>query len=542
MTLNVFHFVGISEKNIPLGVPRLKELINNAKETKNPSLTIFLKKSIRYGSLENYIQIGENINNLVSQFILKNKNIREELIYNLDSLSKCHVSEIITNCTLMKNTISKIESTIQHEDDCATKILEENIVSINNNLSQLISNENEKFVTKFAKSIKEKYFKDIIDIEEIIYDPDIQTTVIQEDQHMVYSFNQIPECLEKREGIEWTQYLIRFELMKDKMIELEITIQDVVNSLRQIWDKTLYIEYTSEYSDKCILRIRAIIEKKTKPVPGEDYYLMLELLKYMKNNVIVAGIEGIRKTFPKKVTAYDGRKEFIIETEGTNLRDILANFYVDGERTFSNDINEINDVLGIEAATSSIIREITQVLKFYDIYVDYRHPCLLANLMCNRDKIMGMTRHGLNKAESGPLIKASFEETSEVLLEGARFFQEDKLKGVSPAIMVGMIPPIGTGKFTLFLDTNKLDNTMDISPELIPQNIPIIHPLKENVFEKTSARVNDMLSSLRMKYEMDDLDIYMSMENSPKRMHLEKPITQFNYSIKENTDWMSDFI
>ena len=47
MTLNTFHLAGVSDKNVTLGVPRLKEIINVAKNIKTPSLTIFLKKEFR---------------------------------------------------------------------------------------------------------------------------------------------------------------------------------------------------------------------------------------------------------------------------------------------------------------------------------------------------------------------------------------------------------------------------------------------------------------------------------------------------------------
>ncbi len=43
MTLNTFHFAGVSAKNVTLGVPRLKEIINVSKRPKTPSLTIFLR-------------------------------------------------------------------------------------------------------------------------------------------------------------------------------------------------------------------------------------------------------------------------------------------------------------------------------------------------------------------------------------------------------------------------------------------------------------------------------------------------------------------
>ena len=42
MTLNTFHFAGVSAKNVTLGVPRLTEIINISKNIKTPSLTVFL--------------------------------------------------------------------------------------------------------------------------------------------------------------------------------------------------------------------------------------------------------------------------------------------------------------------------------------------------------------------------------------------------------------------------------------------------------------------------------------------------------------------
>ena len=42
MTLNTFHLAGVSAKNVTLGVPRLVEIINLAKNIKTPSLSVYL--------------------------------------------------------------------------------------------------------------------------------------------------------------------------------------------------------------------------------------------------------------------------------------------------------------------------------------------------------------------------------------------------------------------------------------------------------------------------------------------------------------------
>ena len=42
MTLNTFHYAGVSAKNVTLGVPRLKEIINVSRKPKTPSLSVYL--------------------------------------------------------------------------------------------------------------------------------------------------------------------------------------------------------------------------------------------------------------------------------------------------------------------------------------------------------------------------------------------------------------------------------------------------------------------------------------------------------------------
>jgi DNA-directed RNA polymerase II subunit RPB1 len=46
MTLNTFHSAGIGTKNVTLGVPRIKEILNVSSNIKTPSLTIYLKSDV----------------------------------------------------------------------------------------------------------------------------------------------------------------------------------------------------------------------------------------------------------------------------------------------------------------------------------------------------------------------------------------------------------------------------------------------------------------------------------------------------------------
>lgn len=74
----------------------------------------------------------------------------------------------------------------------------------------------------------------------------------------------------------------------------------------------------------------------------------------------------------------------------------------------------------------------------YGIYVNYRHMSTLVDVMTQRGKLTSITRHGINRVDSsGPLRKCSFEETVEILLEGAMYSEKDPLAGISENIILG---------------------------------------------------------------------------------------------------------
>ena len=111
---------------------------------------------------------------------------------------------------------------------------------------------------------------------------------------------------------------------------------------------------------------------------------------------------------------------------------------VDPTKTISNDNVEVLSVLGVEAGRQSLINELRFVFSSYGIYVNYRHISTLVDVMTQRGKLTSITRHGINRLDSsGPLRKCSFEETVEILLEGAMFAEKDLLSGISENIIMG---------------------------------------------------------------------------------------------------------
>ena len=95
----------------------------------------------------------------------------------------------------------------------------------------------------------------------------------------------------------------------------------------------------------------------------------------------------------------------------------------------------------------------------YGIYVNYRHMSVLVDVMSNRGKLTSITRHGINRVDtSGPLRKCSFEETTEILLEGAMFSEVDKLSGITENVIVGQLGPFGSGSFSVSVDPAVIEN------------------------------------------------------------------------------------
>lgn len=119
------------------------------------------------------------------------------------------------------------------------------------------------------------------------------------------------------------------------------------------------------------------------------------------------------------------------------MKKIIGIENVDHARTVSNDIIETLTVLGVEAARLSLIAEIRFVLGSYDIYVNYRHLSTLCDIMTNRGILTSITRHGINRVDSGALRKCSFEETVEILLEASQHAEVDHLTGITENIIFG---------------------------------------------------------------------------------------------------------
>ncbi len=177
---------------------------------------------------------------------------------------------------------------------------------------------------------------------------------------------------------------------------------------------------------------------------GEMSYKRLQQLLEATRNLKIKGIEGIHRAILKREAA-----GYVVYTEGSNLARVLQIDSIDKTRTTTNNVLEINDVLGIEAARSAIIREAHRTLSEQGLIVDIRHIMLVADMMTSDGEVKAIGRHGISGRKSSVLARAAFEITTNHLLRAGIMGEEDHLGGVAENIIVGQPVTLGTGAINL---------------------------------------------------------------------------------------------
>lgn len=163
-------------------------------------------------------------------------------------------------------------------------------------------------------------------------------------------------------------------------------------------------------------------------------------LKEKIKGIHISGIKDVYQVLPVR-----RGEEFIIITAGSNLKAAFDNEYVDASRTTTNNVCEVADVLGIEAARQSIIDEVLKVIENQGLNIDKRHVMLVAEMMCNSGNIKGITRYGVVSQKASVLAKASFETPIKHVISAALVGEEDKLNSVVENVMLNQAVPVGTG-------------------------------------------------------------------------------------------------
>ena len=405
MTLNTFHFAGVSSKsNVTRGVPRLKELLHISKSIKSPSTTIYLNDDIKYDK------------------------------------------------TKAKSILNKLELTL---------------------------------------------LKDLIKSIKIYYDPDDRDSTIEDDSEFlkIYKiFEEMDPCLS--DDSNKSKWVIRFEFDKQDMINKDITMEQIYHKINLAYGNDITCIYSDDNSDKLVFRIRIIKFKKNDSSTINDINILKNISQNIREKIVVKGINNIsnvsmyknKNNYEVVGNNYRKRDEWVLSTSGLNILEIMSYPNIDQTRTHSNDIYEMYETFGIEVARAILLNEIKEVIEASGNYVNYRHLSLLCDIMTTRGTLMSIDRFGINKGNIGPLAKCSFEETTDQLFKASIFGEMDGLKGVSANIMMGQVPPCGTGDSEIILDES------------------VIH----DIYPKDEIELDDMDEWVKQDYCEENIGIHIN--------------------------------
>jgi len=173
---------------------------------------------------------------------------------------------------------------------------------------------------------------------------------------------------------------------------------------------------------------------------SKENFKTIYKIKEKIKEVILTGIKGISQVLVVKRS-----KDYVILTAGSNLKEIMDFKGVDADKVTTNDIHEVSQVLGIEAARALVVAEINKVISSQGLAVDGKHAMLVADTMTNSGTVKGITRMGIISDKSSILARASFETPVKQFVQATKTGKKDKLASVIENIILNQPVPVGTG-------------------------------------------------------------------------------------------------
>jgi DNA-directed RNA polymerase II subunit RPB1 len=333
-------------------------------------------------------------------------------------------------------------------------------------LSPAIMTSQDEAIAKM-KEIQRTTLRDIAKSVKIFYDPyPLSTsTALDADRDLLtyyeqFSLTETGDC-----GSPW---ILRVELDPAEMAARDLTdltrIQAMLMSNPAL--KILECKHSDPGAQNLIMRILFDASAVKNPI-------QIRSLEDALLDTRLTGIDGIGRVhlrsvkneviYEPEIGGYKSVEQYVLDVEGTNLYDLMTVPGLDPTRTFSNDIHEVNDVFGIEAARLTLYEEINEV--FSTEKVNYHHLSVLIDTMTFTGRIVPVNRFGMSKNETGVLAKSSFETTAAIMFNAAVWGEKDTMRGVSANIMFGQKPPCGTGFVDILVDESRLPEGIEEEPE-----------------------------------------------------------------------------
>ena len=304
----------------------------------------------------------------------------------------------------------------------------------------------------------------------IYWDAKDDTTIVEEDKALMKFYKLFEDGLMAQQGMEdtWSKWILRLELNREEMFNRNISIQEIVTVTNSACNNDINIVYSDYNSDNIVMRVRLPINKdKDTASQLDDFTNLKKFQNKLLNSIVIRGLPGIKavtfrkdKQYVENVNGkYEQVEQYILDTDGSNFIKVMNHPAVDGTKLYSTNVWDVYEVLGIEATRAILYSEINSL--FESVGVNYRHLCLLCDVMTRYGKLMSIDRYGINKIDIGVLAKASFEETEKILLKAALFGEVDPVTSVSANIMMGQPIRGGTAFSQILLDDQMMSKMIE---------------------------------------------------------------------------------
>lgn len=354
VTLNTFHFAGVSSKRaVPMGIPRLKELLDASKTPKSSCTTLRLRDP--YASFSEFAE------------------------YLSHTIPLTRLGDIVACC-------------------------------------------------------------------DIIFDPDVQTTVVQDDEWIVHT-DFLLSADKENEG--HSRYVIRLKLQQDMMRTRHLTPPIVRRMLSERLQGRATVASSETNAVDWIVRIRfnKVAHMINDGELSKDHEAIIchRAVNVLLETAVICGHPDISSAVSAEMTKPEGDVEHVVHVGGNLLCDCVALQCVEWERTTSDNVWDVLNILGIEACAHVLFDQLRSVVSFDGTYVDDRHLMLIVDTMCRNGSLMPLNRHGINRTDSSPFMRCSFEETLDVLCDAGLFAESENARGTSTSIMTGHLAEFGTG-------------------------------------------------------------------------------------------------
>jgi DNA-directed RNA polymerase beta' subunit len=326
---------------------------------------------------------------------------------------------------------------------------------------------------KIASYISYLTLQDIVLKGDIGFDPDVKNGYLKQDNIDINSAMQIYDTKLELKKLPW---MFRFSINRDMLYAKKLKLSEIKINFVKFWKSKLNTSKVNNKTEKDIysrvVSCAILSSNENDPEPvihirfelnNYDVNKIIELQDYILSNFNLKGLDGITsidvlsqsQVEIEKDGSMDNKDQYILLTEGINMSGIRGILGIDHEKTITNDMYSIYANFGIEAVRNKLINEISGLID----NVNYHHISLLIDVMTHSGSLISIDRHGINRQDTDPLSRASFEKTMEQFINAAAFNETDKLKSVSSRIIIGRMINGGTGYCQLMMDNDILENT-----------------------------------------------------------------------------------